>query len=151
MAWIPYSSNTVSLFSTLASPWKRGLHISSDISSLTKETQHYSDIEQTNVAFYVDFIIHACFVWLCSTSLLDWEHRISSLELEIDVISTSNVTLRALIQPRYKSTIILTRTWWSSFIDGLVCIRRRQFRCPGSGILIRILSPHPTSLRPFHR
>ena len=83
-------------------------------------------------------------------SLLDWsEHRISSLEVEIDVTSTFNVTSRAIIQSPYKGAITLTRIW-SSYIDGLVCIRGRRFKRPGLRVLINISSPHPTTLRPFH-
>jgi len=61
MAWISYSSNTVSLFSTLAPPWKSGLSFS-EISSLTIETWHCPDIDEANVASYVDFIIHVRFI-----------------------------------------------------------------------------------------
>jgi len=101
------------------------------------------------VASYIPSFTHALSEYAC-ISLLDWEHRISLLELEINVTSNFNVTSRALIQSPYKGTITLTRTWWSSYIDGLTCIRGRQFKRPGLRVLINISNPHPTILRPFH-
>jgi len=40
----------------------RFLAFLSEISSLTIETQHCPDIEETSVAYYLAFIIHVCFV-----------------------------------------------------------------------------------------
>jgi len=81
VSWFEYQSLQAQYpFSCpLASPWTWGLSFSFEISSLAIETWHYSDIKETNVTSHVDSIIHVCFVWVC-ISLLDWEHRISSLE-----------------------------------------------------------------------